>query len=92
MEQSDDKTKDVMILQGEIDRAIDHVENDAKTNDGNMDDSMEKDKSFLTKTVLTLTLYFGFIVTVINCWSGFNIIHSLNAMGVKMLAIFRISV
>ena len=67
MEQSDDRTKDVMILQGEIDNTIDHVENDAKTNDGDMDDSMDKDKSFLTKMVLTLTLYFGFIVTVINC-------------------------
>ena len=67
MEQSDDRTNDVMILQSEIDKTDDHVKNNGKTNDGDMDDSMEKDKSFLTKTVLTLTLYLGFIVTVINC-------------------------
>ena len=30
------------------------------------DDVMDEDKSFLTKTGLTQTLYFGFIVTVIN--------------------------
>ena len=56
MEQSDDRTE-----------TDDHVKNNAKTNDGDMDDSMDKSKSFLTKMVLTLTLYFGFIVTVINC-------------------------
>ena len=67
MEQSDDRTKDTMILQVEIVETDDHVRNNAKTNDGDMDDSMDKSKSFLTKMVLTLTLYFGFIVTVINC-------------------------
>ena len=67
MEQSDGRIKDVIILQGEIDKTGDHVKNNGKTNDGNMDDSVDKDNSLLTKTVLTVTLYFGFILTVINC-------------------------
>ena len=55
-----------MILQGEIDKTAERVENDVKTDDLDMVESMDKNKSFLTKTALNLTLYFGFIVTVIN--------------------------
>ena len=67
MEQSDGRTKDSVILEGEIDRTDDPVKNNATTSDSNMDDSIDIDnsRSFLTKTALTLTLYFGFIVTVI---------------------------
>ena len=55
-----ERTEDAMI-QGE------DVGNDGKTKEDEMaDDAMDEDKSFLTKTGLTLTLYFGFIVTVIS--------------------------
>ena len=51
-----ERTEDAMI-QGE------DVGNDDKTKKDEMaDDVMDEDKSFLTKTGLTLTLYFGFIV------------------------------
>ena len=56
----DERTEDAMI-QGEDEG------NDRKTKDDEMaDDVIDQDKSFLTKLGLTLTLYFGFIVTVIH--------------------------
>ena len=55
-----EETEDAMV-QGE------HVGNDGENKGDEMDEgAMEEDKSFLTKTALTLTLYFGFIVTVID--------------------------